>query len=80
MANKAILRPATIDPLQRHTINEATALLRQSRAKTYADIRNNKLKIIKDGARTYIHGSELIRRSAESDIPQIPTARSGVLV
>lgn len=52
-----------VDANQRYTIDEATAYLRQSRAKTYADIKAAVVRVIKDGARTYIPGSEIIRRS-----------------
>lgn len=55
-----------IDPNQRYQIDEAVQYLRQSRAKTYTDINAGLLKTIKDGKRTYIPGSELIRRSTLS--------------
>jgi hypothetical protein len=55
--------PAVIDANQRFEIDEGSAILRQSRAKTYSDIKNGTLRVIKDGARTYIPGTELIRRS-----------------
>ena len=57
-------RPALIDPNQRYTIPETNALLRQSNAKTYIDIRQGRLRVLKDGARTYVLGAEIIRRSA----------------
>jgi hypothetical protein len=52
-----------LEPQRRYTINAASGLLSQSRAKTYLDIRAGKLAVIKDGRRTYIPGSEIIRRS-----------------
>ncbi len=52
-----------IDPHQRYQIEEANAYLRQSRAKTYIDISAGTLRVIKDGSRVYIPGSEIIRRS-----------------
>lgn len=55
-----------LDPLQRYSISEADSLLRQSRSKTYEDIANGVLRVTKDGARTYVPGSEIIRRSALS--------------
>lgn len=67
MASKPIFVPVTIDPNRRYSIDIATGFLGQSRAKTYIDIRLGKIKVIKDGVRTYILGSEIIRRSAESD-------------
>jgi hypothetical protein len=59
--------PAVIDPNQRWTLAEANAILRQSPAKTFADIKAGKLRVIKDGRRTYVPGSELIRRSRLPD-------------
>lgn len=52
-----------LDAQQRYTIPEASDLLRQSRAKTYKDITAGNIRVIKDGSRTYIPGSEIIRRS-----------------
>lgn len=52
-----------VDPHQRYEIEEANSYLRQSRAKTYSDIAAGALKIIKDGKRVYVPGSEIIRRS-----------------
>jgi hypothetical protein len=52
-----------VDPNQRYEILEGSAYLRQSRAKTYNDIAAGILKVIKDGKRVYIPGSEIIRRS-----------------
>jgi hypothetical protein len=48
---------------RRYSIQAASGLLSQSRAKTYLDIRAGTLAVIKDGRRTYIPGSEIIRRS-----------------
>jgi hypothetical protein len=56
--------PAQIDAHQRYSLAEANAILRQSAAKTFSDIRQGKLRVFKDGARTYVTGAELIRRSA----------------
>jgi hypothetical protein len=58
--------PASIafDPRQRFTINETAALLRQSRAKIYIDMKAKLLRTIKDGKRRYVPGSEILRRSA----------------
>lgn len=52
-----------LDPQQRYEIPEASAYLRQSRSKTYDDIAAGTLRTIKDGARVYIPGSEIARRS-----------------
>ena len=52
-----------LDPQQRYSILEASAYLRQSRSKTYMDIRAGTLAIIKDGKRTYIPGTVIAERS-----------------
>ena len=52
-----------LDPLQRYSIPETNALLRQSNARTYQQIKAGELRVIKDGGRTYIPGSEIVRRS-----------------
>lgn len=62
MKDNSTALPA-VDANQRYGIEEACRYLRQSRAKTYADIRQGLLKIIKDGRRTYVPGTEIIRRS-----------------
>ncbi len=51
-----------LDILQRYTINETNAYLRQSRSKTYKDIDAGKLAIIKDGRRTYVSGAVIASR------------------
>jgi hypothetical protein len=56
-----------IDIQQRYTVPEASLYLRQSIAKTYLDISGGRLKILKDGARTYVHGSEIARVSAGAE-------------
>lgn len=50
------------DERLRFSIDEASALLRQSRAKTYLDISAGRLRVIKDGSRTYVPGTEIARR------------------
>jgi len=52
-----------LDLNQRYSIVEANAYLRQSRAKTYQDIKNGTLPFIKDGKRTYIPGRAIAARS-----------------
>ena len=55
--------PDFVDAMQRYSINEASAILRQSRQTTYEDIKKRRLQIIKEGSRTFVPGSELIRRA-----------------
>lgn len=52
-----------LDPAQRYTVEETIRYLRSSRATVYRDIAQGRLRTIKEGARTYIPGSELVRRS-----------------
>ena len=52
-----------LDLNQRYNIEETNAYLRQSRAKTYQDIKDGKLSIIKDGKRTYVSGHVIAARS-----------------
>lgn len=53
-----------LDQTQRFDIPEASEYLRQSRSKTYDDIKAGRLRVIKDGGRTYVPGSEIARRSS----------------
>ena len=64
MASKRTVAPvAIIDPNQRYSLQEANLALRQSPAKTFRDIKQGKLQVIRDGARTFVPGSEIIRLS-----------------
>jgi len=60
-----------IDVLQRYPIEEAILYLRQSRARTYKQIKCGELRVIKDGKRAYIPGSEIARKST---LPPTETA------
>jgi hypothetical protein len=53
-----------LDEKQRYTIPEASAYLRQSNAKTRRQIKAQALKVIRDGRRVYVPGSEIISQSA----------------
>jgi excisionase family DNA binding protein len=61
MTDRRTLPP--LNPIERYSIDEACAYLRQSRAKTYQDIRDGRLSIIKDGARSYVPGTAIAARS-----------------
>lgn len=61
--NPDVLALPPLEPHRRYTISAASGLLSQSRAKTYLDIRAGALAVIKDGRRTYVPGTEIIRRS-----------------
>ena len=55
-----------LDLLQRYTIPETCRYLRKCRAAVYQDIKDGRLPVIKDGRRTYIHGSDIAERSRRS--------------
>ena len=60
------MRAIDLPPLdlnQRYAVEEAAAYLRQSRAKTFNDIRDGKLAALKDGRRTYVTGRSIAKRS-----------------
>ncbi len=61
----AIQFPAlpALDERQRYTIPESAYYLRFSRAKLYQLIKAGEIRVIKDGDRTYIPGTEIIRKS-----------------
>jgi excisionase family DNA binding protein len=48
-----------LDTRQRYTINEAAAYLRQSRGKTYQQINDGTLPVVRVDKRVYVHGSTL---------------------
>lgn len=52
-----------LDPRQRYSIDEACALLRQSRAKLYIDIKNGRIETFRDGGRIYVSGRSILQRS-----------------
>jgi hypothetical protein len=67
MASQKLKRQAavpTLDPARRYTVPDASALLSQSVAKTYQQLKDGVLASIKDGKRRYIPGSEIVRRSS----------------
>lgn len=51
------------DERLRYRVEVASRFLGQSRAKTYNDLKAGTLVAIKDGARTFIPGTEIVRRS-----------------
>jgi excisionase family DNA binding protein len=59
--DRASLQP--LSALERYTIDEAAAYLRMSRVTIYKHVSLGDLKVIKDGGRTYVPGSEIVRRS-----------------
>jgi len=63
-----LIPPVTVDSNQRYAIPEAAAILRISRAQLYEDIADGRIRVFKEGRRTYIHGSTLIARSRVPDV------------
>ena len=52
-----------LDERQRYTVEEALGYLRCSRARLYEKVAHGELKILKDGRRTFVPGSEIARLS-----------------
>ena len=65
-AQKTPLPP--LDVAQRYSVDEAIAYLRSSRATIYRDIAQGRLLTIQEGARRYIPGSEIARRSTVASV------------
>jgi hypothetical protein len=63
MATKKTAAPAVIDPNQRYSLAETFAALRVSPATGFKLIKQGKLRVIREGRRTFGPGSELIRLS-----------------
>lgn len=59
--------PPPLDSQQRYDIRETSAYLRKSVSTLYVDIAEGKLRVIKDGGRTYVPGSEIARLSSVED-------------
>jgi len=55
-------------------MDEASALLRQSVAKTWVDAKQGRIALLRDGGRTYVPGSEIARRSRLEELAQQSTA------
>jgi len=53
-----------LDASRRYTVEQALLYLSTSRVTLYKLIRDDKLKAIKEGRRTYIPGSEIVRVSS----------------
>lgn len=51
------------DERLRYRVDVAARYLYQSRATTWADVRDGRLQVIREGKRTFIPGSEIVRRS-----------------
>ncbi len=65
-AKRPKLQPASLGPVderQRYTIPESSQYLRVSRAYLYRLIERGEIRVIKDGKRTFLPGSEIVRRS-----------------
>ena len=69
------VRPALpqVDSRQRYTPEEAADYLRSSRWSVFKDLKEGRLRAIREGRRTFIPGTEIIRRST------LPTSESAAL-
>ena len=61
--SKTLQHLPPLDTAQRYAVEEATDYLRTSRARLYERIAAGEIKVIKDGRRTYVPGSEIARLS-----------------
>jgi len=71
---KPAKRPAPVAPFSPHLrygVPLAAHYLGQSEAQTWIDIREHRLGVIREGARTFVPGSEIVRRSM---LPQRPAS------
>lgn len=62
--NRTPQLPPFFSPDLRYSVPEAAALLRQSVSRTWADINSGKLTPLRDQGRTYIPGTEIVKRSS----------------
>lgn len=71
MATKITSRVALapIDRSQRYTIAETVLYLRLSHASVYKEINAGRLRVIKQGKRTFVPGSEIVRVSTLPGVP-----------
>jgi excisionase family DNA binding protein len=60
-----------VDVAQRYTIKEATAYLKISHATIYKEINARRLRVLKQGKRTFVPGSEIARLSQLEGAPTI---------
>jgi prophage regulatory protein len=63
-----------VDVAQRYTIKEATFYLRISHASIYKEINAGRIRILKQGKRTFVPGSEIARLSRHEDASTAPAA------
>lgn len=64
----------SVDVAQRYTIKEATSYLRISHASIYKEINACRIRVIKQGKRTFVPGSEISRLSRLDDAAIAPAA------
>jgi hypothetical protein len=70
---KSARRPqprVAFDERLRYDIPNASQFLSQSVAKTWRDIKEGQLRVIHDCGRTYVPGSEIVRRSRLEPLDQ----------
>lgn len=65
LAERRANRPPSIDPNQLYGVDEYAAARDMSRAGAYLEIKSRLVRVVKEGSRTKILGSEIIRRNRE---------------
>jgi hypothetical protein len=63
---------APVDVAQRYTIAEATSYFRISHASIYKEISAHRIRVLKQGKRTFVPGSEIARLSRVDVAPTAP--------
>lgn len=63
MTTRSTAPAIPLDLHQRHTIDETCEYLRLARAHVYKKIKAGELRILKDGRRTYVPGTEIAAQS-----------------
>jgi hypothetical protein len=57
--------PPVLDPQQRYSLPEAALILRIAMTTLYRRMQEGRISTVQDGGRTFIHGKELVRYSAQ---------------
>jgi hypothetical protein len=61
--------PLIIDPNQRYELSESARILRLGDSTLFTRMREKRISVVKDGDRSFILGSELIRYAQSSTQP-----------
>jgi excisionase family DNA binding protein len=69
--SKKIPPSQPLDSAQRYSVDEAIAYLRTSRATVYNLINAGSLRVIREGKRVFVPGTEIARRSTLTNIAAV---------